>query len=222
MIHFPATCVDNFYSNPDKIREWALSLDYHSATNGEWPGKRSDKLHRVDPVFFELFCKKLFSIYFDVERNDINWIVHSQFQLIEPFDQDYNSMKNTGWVHYDDDAVFGGLIYLTPNIDPNCGTSIFKQKEEIPEHLNGKTVKQSFYKTGNDENYEDTLAKHNSVFDETIKFNNIYNRCISFDGQTAHKANSFHTNEPRLTQVFFVDKIDITSKWPIARHKDYL
>ena len=131
MIHFPATCVDNFYSNPDKIREWALSLDYHPATNGEWPGKRSDKLHRVDPVFFELFCKKLFSIYFDVERNDINWIVHSQFQLIEPFDQDYNSIKNTGWVHYDDNAVFGGLIYLTPNIDPNCGTSIFKQKKKF-------------------------------------------------------------------------------------------
>ena len=222
MINFPAICVDNFYSEPDKVREWALSLDYEPAPGGQWPGKRSEKLHLVDPVFFENFCKKVFSLYFDVERNDIQWIVHTQFQIIEPFDQDPNSTKNTGWVHYDDDSVFGGLIYLTPDIDSKCGTSIFQQREPLPFDIKGKSTKESFYKTGNSENYDDVLTEHNSVFDETIRYNNVYNRLISFDGETPHKANSFYTEIPRLTQVFFVDKIDITCKWPIARHRDYL
>ena len=26
MINFPAICIDNFFDNPDKVREWGLSL----------------------------------------------------------------------------------------------------------------------------------------------------------------------------------------------------
>ena len=37
---FPITCYDNFYENPDYIREFALSLDY-SPESGTFPGVRS-------------------------------------------------------------------------------------------------------------------------------------------------------------------------------------
>lgn len=221
MIHFPAICVDNFYSDPDRVREWALSLDYKPAPAGQWPGKRSEKLHLVDPQFFNDFCCKVFSLYFDLEQVDISWVVHTQFQLIEPFDQNPNSVKNTGWIHYDDDDIFGGIIYLTPDIDSNCGTSIFIQDRESP-GTRSKTAKEKFYSTGNDSDYESILNEHNSCFTETIQYKNVYNRMISFDGETAHKANSFYTTLPRLTQVFFVDKVESVSKWPIARHKRYL
>lgn len=221
MLHFPAICVDNFYSEPDRVRDWALSLEYKPAPAGQWPGKRSEKLHIVDPKFFNDFCCKIFSLYFDLEQVDLSWVVHTQFQLIEPFDQNPNSLKNTGWIHYDDDDIFGGIIYLTPDIDPNCGTSIFTQDRESP-GTRSKSAKEKFYSTGNDSDYESILNEHNSCFTETIQYKNVYNRMISFDGETAHKANSFYTEIPRLTQVFFVDKVESTSKWPIARHREYL
>lgn len=221
MIHFPAICVDDFYSDPDRVREWALSLEYKPPPAGQWPGKRSEKLHIVDPIFFELFCKKVFSLYFDLEKTDVDWVVHTQFQLIEPFDQDPTSLKNTGWIHYDHSSFFGGIIYLTPDIDANCGTSIFVQDRESLGST-AKSTKEKFYSRGDATEYEKILHEHNSCFTETIEYKNVYNRMISFDGETAHKANSFYSSVPRLTQVFFVDKCDTSSKWPIARHKEYL
>jgi hypothetical protein len=221
MLHFPAICVDNFYSEPDRVRDWALSLDYEPAPGGQWPGKRSEKLHIVDPNFFHNFCLKVFSLYFDLDKIDVDYVVHTQFQLIEPFDKNKDSLKNTGWIHYDHDSVFGGIIYLTPNIDPNCGTSIFYQHSDTPGEVS-KNAKETFYKTGDATEYEKILQTHNKSFNETITYNNVYNRMISFDGETAHKANSFYTEIPRLTQVFFVDKIDANSQWPIERHRRYL
>lgn len=221
MMYFPAICVDDFYSEPDKVREWALSLDYEPAPAGQWPGKRSEKLHIVNPNFFDQFCKKVFSLYFDLDKIDIDWVVHTQFQLIEPFDQDPNSIKNTGWVHYDDDSIFGGIIYLTPDIDSNCGTSVFKQLRPSP-GITSKQAKEKFYKTGNAEQYDEILKTHNDCFEETIEYKNKYNRMISFDADTGHRANSFYTSIPRLTQVFFVDKCDTTSTYPIHRHRSFL
>jgi len=221
MEYFPALCVDNFYSDPDRVRNWALSLDYKPAPAGQWPGKRSEKLHIVDSDFFNQFCRKVFSLYFDLNTTDIKWVVHTQFQIIEPFDQDPASIKNTGWVHYDDDSIFGGIIYLTPDIDPNCGTSIFRQWRESP-GSKSKEAKESFYSTGNDNRYNEILKEHNDSFNETIEYKNVYNRMISFDGQTAHKANNFYSEIPRLTQVFFVDVCDTNSEWPINRHKEFL
>lgn len=221
MQDFPAICVDNFYSDPDKVRDWALSLEFKPPPAGQWPGKRSEKLHIVDPKFFNDFCCKIFSLYFDLEQVDLSWVVHTQFQLIEPFDQNPNSLKNTGWIHYDDGDIFGGIIYLTPDIDKNCGTSIHQQTRENPGKLSRYT-KESFYAKGEDNKYDEILSEHNSCFFETIEYKNIYNRMISFDGQTAHKANSFYTQIPRLTQVFFVERCESQSKWPMERHRRYL
>jgi len=222
MIHFPAICIDNFYSDPDGIRNWALSLDYKPAPEGQWPGLRSSPLHLVDPKFFQDFCHKIFSLYFDTENTDIKWVVHTQFQLIEPYDADPKSKKNTGWIHYDDDTIFGGLIYLNPEIDVDCGTSVFRQDKESISSADFKQAKQTFYRSKRFLNYDNILSEHNSNFTETIVYKNLYNRFISFDGETAHKANSFFTEIPRLTQVFFVNKCETTSLWPLARHQRYL
>ena len=221
MLHFPAVCVDNFYSDPDSVREWALSLEYKPPPAGQWPGKRSEKLHILDSKFFNDFCCKIFSLYFDLEKIDVDWVVHTQFQLIEPYDQQPTSIKNTGWIHRDDSSVFGGVIFLTPDIDLNCGTSIFKQDKESPGNRS-KIAKETFYSTGDDKDYGNILSEHNKCFTETIEYKNVYNRLISFDSETAHKANSFYTTIPRLTQVFFVDKVDTDSSWPIERHRKYL
>ena len=51
MKNFHAVCVDNFFDDPDKIREWGLGLSKQKDPEGKWPGKRSDQLHEVDDAF---------------------------------------------------------------------------------------------------------------------------------------------------------------------------
>ena len=51
MKNFHAICVDNFFDDPDKIREWGLGLSKQKDPEGKWPGKRSDQLHEVDDAF---------------------------------------------------------------------------------------------------------------------------------------------------------------------------
>ena len=223
MRDFPAICVDDFYSDPDSIREWALTLDYDPCikAGGTWPGRRTESLHRIDPVFFDQFCRKIFSLYIDVEQPGPEWRVLTQFQLIDSYDSDSRSKKNTGWIHYDTGAIFGGIIYLTPNINENCGTSLYKQVKEYNGNEN-LLAKQRFFKEGYSDDYEERMVEHESHFLETIEYKNIYNRMISFDSYTAHRANSFYSTTPRLTQIFFIEKYNPQSTWPMNRHKKYL
>ena len=59
MKQFPVTIIDNFYKNPDLVRDFALSLDYHSAFNRSevtgrefiFPGTRSNFLFEISHTF---------------------------------------------------------------------------------------------------------------------------------------------------------------------------
>jgi hypothetical protein len=217
-IKFPALCVDNFYQNPDEIRNFALSQVFESDPEGRWPGKRTKELYELDKNLFDGFCKKLFSIYFDL-HSPITWTVATQFQLIEPMNDDPSSKKNSGWIHCDDEVVFAGIIYLTPNIDKSLGTSIYKLKAgcevDHKSHVNSKV---KFYRDNIDEDYDSVMIKNNNMFEETITFSNVYNRLISFDGNTPHGVKSYYgKGDTRLTQTFFVTKISASIDMPLHR-----
>ena len=220
MFCIPVTCVDDFYSNPDQVRKFALEQEFFPS-EGQWPGKRTKDLNLIDPTFYNLFCKKVFSLF--TEEEVTNYFIRTSFQLIDKFDEDPNSEKNKGWIHVDDDCLFAGIIYLTPDADPDTGTSIFKL-------VNDATVdkdsycKQDFYsgKTVSLE-YNETITKHNNSYKETVRFSNIYNRFICFDSSQPHGVNSFYTSSSlRLTQVFFVFGIESKNLPPIQRHKKFL
>ena len=221
MIHIPATCVDNFYTEPDRVREFALKQIFHPST-GTWPGSRTACLSQIDPNFFQSFCNKVFSVF--ANPNDIKkYYIVSSFQLIDKFDNDPNSPKNKGWIHYDQDCLFAGIIYLTPGADLNSGTSIFKLVNDSTLD-NDSYCKQDFY-LGKDipGNYDETLLKHNGSYVETIRFNNLYNRLICFDSSQPHGVNTFYTSgDPRLTQVFFVHELESNIESPISRHQKFL
>jgi hypothetical protein len=222
--NFPTICVDNFYKNPDKVREFALSLDYDNMDNltGYYPGKRTQLLHKVDSDFFDKFCEKLFSIYYDF-LSPVKWEISTSFQLIYPMADNPYDGRNIGWIHKDYETLFGGIIYLTPDINPNCGTSIFRQSKEIDIDLVNKVnqEKVNFYTKGNAEEHNKSLSVNNSFFTETARFDNIYNRLVSFDGECFHGANNFYSEtQPRLTQAFFVKTLTSNSKLPLERGYD--
>lgn len=216
----PAICVDDFYTNPNEIRRFALEQKYSPAPNGDWPGCRTKDLHLIDRLFFDRFCDKLFSLFFDLTITKVEYRVKTNFQIVEPMDEDPASPKNQGWVHFDDNTIFAGIIFLTPNADLDCGTSIFKLVDETK--LNLDNTKSDFFKDRIDNDYDRKITTHRSAYVETIRYNNIYNRLIAFDGTCAHAANNFYSSQPRLTQVFFVEKVETDTLSPIYRHKQFL
>jgi hypothetical protein len=222
MINFPTTCIDNFYNDPDAIRRFALSLPYEKDDEGRWPGKRTKNLHTIDAEFFINFSKKLGSIFYVLEKTDIQFSIETCFQLIDPYSKDQRSPKNIGWIHYDIGVIFAGVIFLTPNIDKTCGTSLYRI---LPNPILDKSnVKTNFYSKNLDEDYDHKILIHNSNFEETVKFANIYNRMICFDGKIPHKANNFFSKNfnSRLTQVFFVKNVVGQDSTPIQRQKVFL
>ena len=59
---FPTTCIDNFYKDPDGIRNFALSLNYND-NSGNFPGLRTDNLNKIDAQFYKQSVNKLLSLF---------------------------------------------------------------------------------------------------------------------------------------------------------------
>lgn len=215
---FPITCVDNFFENPNQIRDFALAQEFFYAPDGAYPGKRTKTLYDIDTVFFDKFSQKLFSLFYNFQKTDVRWIVDARFQLIEPYTRDE---LNEGWVHVDFTAVMSGVIYLTPFADKESGTVICKLKDgEIFDYSQQEKRNFNLGKFSDNDKYIDFLQKNNNKFEDTIHFFNQFNRMISFDSTTFHKVQNFNTQgNTRLTLVFFVNEIH--ADWfPITSFKN--
>jgi hypothetical protein len=216
MINFPTTIVDNFYKEPDKIREFALKQDFLDSP-GNYPGKRTKFLHELNIHLFTGFCSKLFSFFYP--SNDIKWIVHTSFWKVSTLDPNPLSPKNIGWIH-EDGCLAAGVVYLTPGFNNKLGTTVYKQIKE-KELIDGKSM-HKFYSSNIDDNFDDNITKSNSSFEETTKISNQYNRLICFDGTVPHSPSHYYMgNETRLVQVFFVRDIESSTSSPLQRIKDY-
>lgn len=218
MRNFPTIIVDNFYKEPDKVREFALKQEYFDST-GEYPGKRTKYIHELNRDLFEGFCQKLFSIHYP--QTDIKLNVNSQFWKVSTLDSDPLSPKNMGWIHIDG-CLAAGVVYLTPGFNKELGTTIYKRnKKETIESVEYESM-YKFYSSNIDENFDENIIKNNSSFEETTKISNLYNRFIWFDGNIPHSPSHYYMgDETRLVQVFFVFGIKTSIASPIKRIQDY-
>jgi hypothetical protein len=216
-------CVDDFYENPDEIREFAISQDFDN-TKDHCPGSRTKPLNELNNNLFDSFCNRLFSLYFDYRYCNIEWFVYTCFQKIDPFDDDINSPLNRGWVHSDKNYIGAGVIYLNKFSLPDSGTSFYKLKPNIKKEFNYK-IRDSFYENRNECDVNEYLNYHEeneNSFDKTLTVGNVYNRMIFYDSNYFHRENNFVSgfDEPRLTQVFFIKEIK-TDTVPIERMSNY-
>ena len=94
---FYPTVVDNFFDNPDFIRQFGLSLPKKPDNEGRWPGIRSRPLHEINDQLSCSFLLKVFSVYFDLSYQNVNWTSSKvYFQQISKFDNSKQSDKNIG------------------------------------------------------------------------------------------------------------------------------
>lgn len=226
---FPITCVDNFYQDPDSVVKFANSLTFQKTTEGIYPGLRTYALDLLDKKFFDIFCEKLFSLFFDYQQTSVKWNVETSFQKILPFTSDEDPVINSGWIHIDDKSVAAGVIYLNKNTNLNAGTSIYQVKypEIYQNNVDGyedSSPRADLYagKKINIAEYRRKKIEQESLFEKTLDFSNVYNRLILYDSETWHKESSFIINsqDARLTQVFFIDYVESHS-FPIQRKNQF-
>tara|TARA_B100001250_G_scaffold394016_1_gene397394 strand:+ start:612 stop:1292 length:681 start_codon:yes stop_codon:yes gene_type:complete len=199
-------CFDDFYYDPDAVRDYALNMDYDPLKDtGIFPGLRTTFLHNSDPEFFGEFCKKLFSLY---TNDDLEWSIRTTFQKLPRFSEDKNSKLNEGWIHRDNSHM-AAVVYLDPDPDPDSGTSFYAVKNGMKAPDMGYTnkLRNNFfcYDECDKALYEKELVRNNSHFYKTAEIKNVYNRIIIYDASTYHTQTSCYTNgDFRLTQPVFM------------------
>jgi hypothetical protein len=214
--NFPVVVVDNFFKDPDKIRKFALSLEYKKDEISNYPGLRTDCLSKIAPQVYNEILKKFFSIYYDFNNEALTWMVSVQFQKTD-------NNFDTGWIHFDNDGntanKVSGIVYLSPDAPLNSGTSIYKLKDNVVmPALNAKAKYTHYQNNGKLEDLVALKELERNQFDETIKVSNVYNRLISFEAGEYHSAQSYfgEDNESRLILVFFVSRFDANLR-PLER-----
>ena len=216
---FPVV-VDDFFNDPNALVNYGKALPKR---HGDWPGKRSTPLYEIDEELHVNIILKVLSCYYDLDYIEISWNSSVMyFQEIPRFSENKNDIRNKGWIHQDpiqDSYQLAGLIYLTPDIDPDSGTSLYNLKSNQVHRIYSKDV---LFQDGSFDREEHTKSqtKHEENFKEKLRFQNIFNRLIAYDTNEWHRANSFYNDDgkdARLTLSFFVGGID---EMPLKRLKN--
>tara|TARA_A100001011_G_scaffold35971_1_gene34258 strand:- start:317 stop:964 length:648 start_codon:yes stop_codon:yes gene_type:complete len=213
MNRFPALCVDNFYQRPDEVVNFAKQQSFKKSKYGNFPGKRTLAIHTLNKNIFNYTCAKLFSMFYDFDKENLDWNVVTNFDLIE---QDIKE-DGLGWIHQDDNKfILAGLIYLNKDWQNSAGTSLYHKVNNYDDQLSS-FKKDYFLGTINRNDYLKAKDKHNSSFVETASFKPVYNRMICFDSSSFHSIGDINNlKTDRLVQVFFVESLK-TFKYPMER-----
>lgn len=217
---YPVTVVENFYENPDAIRKFALAQEYkylqeQTDYNYVYPGCRTKGLHILDNVLYENICKKLVSVFHNTEHDYMRWAITTNFQSV-------SARYGSGVIHSDHNTIFAAVLFLSPNAPLNAGTSLYKKNKTFDDNKYQRALEENDEKFRTGEIIMNT--DYHSMFDEIVRVNNVYNTLIIYEGDIFHAANQFFgktLQDSRLTQVFFVNKIDAQkqSVFPISRKK---
>jgi hypothetical protein len=186
--------VDNFYDDPDLVREFATKWiryspsEYHKgerATNRFILNGTKEKLEKI------------------IGKEIYNWNHGGYANGIFQF-----CTADQPIVYHVDTQTYAGIVYLTPDAPPSAGTSFYKSK------INGR---RSF--PGDDrssQEYLDTFKGISSTpnfydgtqFELVDTVGNVYNRLVLFDASQIHAATEYFGDDllnSRLFHMFFFD-----------------
>ena len=180
--------VDNFYKNPDEIRDYTFSHQPKEGKEycGGLIGKRvfeenEEMIRKLKPVFSEL-CqhKEWYNIEWDEDDFNSKWD-DMKFMVNVTTNADITS--STKWTHHKDNegCKWAALVYLS---DGPGGTHFYQWKEDWP--------------LGDKYNLEKDI-----VFTSEMK----YNRMVLYEARQTHGAildETMYKEYPRLAQVFFM------------------
>ncbi|MFG2235574.1 DUF6445 family protein [Streptomyces sp. NPDC048723] len=195
--------VDQFYADPDKTRDFALSHKYRSAAAFNYPGWQSEKMVQ-SPALVEAFSELIGA----AAVVDFDSFTFGGFRLAT---EETGRLAN---VHADQAADWAGMVYLTPNVPDNAGTGFFRHRatglERPPTDAEARAAGYgdafSFEERAIIPDYADVAAW------ELVEWvAPVYNRLILFRGSELYHASLGGCgNSPetaRLTHNFFFNEV---------------
>jgi hypothetical protein len=175
--------VDDFYNNPDEVRDFALQQDF--GVKGNYPGARTRSF------FWEDTKRVIQNLIYPVAGNVVNWMDQQEESYSGSFQ--YTTCADRTWIHADTFNKWSGVCYLTPDAPLTSGTAMYLHK----------ATKSYLYNTEADHDQTDYTK-----WDRVDTIGNRYNRLILFRGSIYHAALDYFgtgITTGRLFQVFFFD-----------------
>jgi hypothetical protein len=190
--------VDNFYTNPEEVRELALGLDFNPS--GYHKGKRTEIKYIIDGTrekIEQLLGKKI--------RNWSSQPYNGVFQYCTPADP---------IVYHYDSQRYAGVVFLTPDPPPESGTSFYRHKKEKwltkdPSEYSGwenQTQFSMFHDAVMGTEHDDYLD--GTKWEEVDRIGNKFNRFAMWDAKLIHSATTYFGKSKengRLFHMFFFD-----------------
>ena len=173
--------IDDFYDNPDDVRNFALSQRFDVV--GNYPGKRTKNFLN------DATKDAIQEIIRPYSGKVTDWLdgpegYTGSFQLTTYLDR--------SWVHSDDYNNWAGVLYLTPDAPIESGTGFFKSR--IEGSIRGK-------------DWNDLPGGDLTKWELVSEVGNVYNRLILFSADQWHSSMLYFGDNlynGRLTQVFFI------------------
>lgn len=175
--------VDDFYTNPDEVRNYALTQVEYEQDLRWYKGLRSKTVYRPEGI------KEAFEHIIGQKIVDFNSGYNGVFQLM---------MSQDPQVYHYDTQRWAGMIYLTPNAPLVSGTRLHRSKRNFTTHRDNPGADSAFL----GDFYDSTC------FDLADQAANIYNRLVIMDAGCFHSAGPYFGNTMdtgRLTHLFFFD-----------------
>mgnify|MGYP003651021610 CR=1 FL=1 len=220
-------CVDRFFENPTEVRDLALSLPMSNKPPDSMSGLRTKRLLGIDDELTDSIAQKILSCYFDspVRYNRADML----FNKVPNISAQEDSYQHQGLTYHDGGPEYtklAGVVYLTPDINLDAGTSLFKLKKGERYYKQGhgidpdyEEIRSTYHSGDYPPEMEQKHRAWNNRFEETLRFQNVYNRMVCYDGREFRRANNRYSNvDPRLTLSFFISGI-ICDTLPLVRLK---
>tara|TARA_Y100000389_G_C17446334_1_gene511840 strand:+ start:97 stop:678 length:582 start_codon:yes stop_codon:yes gene_type:complete len=188
---YTSIIIDDFYENPDEVREFALSQEYN--VSGNFPGNRTIP-------FLNDSIEGYISDHIKPLHGKITWLTEEYTGSFQ-----YTTQEDRSWIHADENNKWAGVLYLTPNAPLTGGTGIFKHKAtglyKIPRLSNGEIDTQLTERLYTD-------SRDMTKWEMVDFIGNIYNRLVIYQGDLFHTSLDYFgtdINNGRLFQTFFFD-----------------
>jgi len=185
--------VDNFYGNPNQLREFVLNQEF--MVEGNFPGKRTksfanQSLKDVIQKYIEPFSGKIIDFPMPINTNINNKIYNGAFQ--------YTTSRDRSWVHIDGHNNWAGIIFLTPDAPLSSGTGFYQ-------FYDGTTNEDEMIKNNSKHNI-DCFSQDTTKWKLVDQVGNVFNRLILFNSKRYHMSMDYFGDSienGRLFQVLF-------------------
>ena len=107
--------IDDFYDNPDEVRDFALSQDFE--VDGNYPGYRT--ISHLNEGIKETIQ--------DIIRPFAGEVTYWGGEYSGAFQ--YTTADDRSWIHSDSTTGWAAVLFLTPNAPVTAGTGLFRHKE---------------------------------------------------------------------------------------------